>query len=254
LFFRTLQTFFPQRFPSDEYEILVIDDGGTDPELVPMLKTVRAHGLPVRYFRVDVRNVSGLSQPIFQYKGMNDPGPAMNVGIRHARFDRVVISSPEVAHAVKTNLDRLSAWPLEESDALIADVFDPNFIYDVQLRGMIGGGPGRRPLHFLGMYYRQRLIDMGGFEEEFLCGWGFQDSEFVHRFQKKWGGTFQFTGPAVRAFHQPHDRLELETQAGVPAGEALFTKLVLDPAYRVANVGRIWGSDEIVVDTRWTED
>src|SRR6188472_202112 len=98
LFKATLSTFLEQTLPTDEYEILVIDDNGTCPRLIPLLTTFREHGLPIRYYRVDITKLSD-KYKIFQHAGLlNDPGPAMNVGIRKAQYDRVVLSSPEVFH------------------------------------------------------------------------------------------------------------------------------------------------------------
>jgi hypothetical protein len=247
LFKPTLQTLTSQTLPADEFEVIIIDDGGTDPELLPLLRTYRAHGLQIRYVKIDIHRLEAFRGRVYQHGIFNDSSPALNLGMKMARGERVVLSSPEVMYEVRTNLDRMESWPLAENHALICDVFDPAMAGDPQTRGMIGGGPGRRPLHFLGVYNRDFMLRIGGFEEEFLTGWGYQDTEFAHRFRAN-GGEFMFSGRAIRGFHQPHPRVETADQRGVGIAKALYERLIADPEYRVANVGRDWGSESMIVE------
>jgi hypothetical protein len=252
LFKATLQSLTQQTLPTDEFEIIVVDDGGTCPDLKPLLTSFRLHGLPIRYARIDIHRLPFTN--IYQHNGLfNDPGPAWNLGIKLARGERVVLSSPECMHALRTNLDRMEVWPLDDDEGLICDVFDPSLANDPTLWGMIGGGPNQRALHFLGVYHTEMLIRLGGFEEEFVAGWGCQDSEFLYRFAAKWGYRYQFSGPAIQAVHQPHPRVENVDQTGVKIADALCARLIADPDYRVANVGREWGSRNLIVEEEWLD-
>jgi hypothetical protein len=248
LFATTLQTLTVQTLPPDEFEVLVVDDGGTDPDLLLLLSTAVSHGLRIRYFRIDIHKVPF---PLYQFEGrFNDPGPALNVALRRAEGDRVVISHPEIYHCYRSNLDQMASWPLGPKDALICDVYDPSMADDPILKGMIGGGPGQRPLHFLGVYPKEFFCAIGGYEEEFVKGWGYQDTELVSRWQKS-GGRFLFSGDRILGIHQPHPRVEHITQDGLPPAKALYEKLSQDPTFLVANVGREWGSDALILEDRW---
>jgi glycosyltransferase involved in cell wall biosynthesis len=236
-----------QTLPRDEYEIIVVDDGSTD-NLVELLTTAReAHGLPIRYCRIAL---DSLLWPIYRYEGANNPAPALNVGIRAARGERIVLTSPEVEPKHIATLDRIDGWPLEPHQALVADVWDPGMQHHPQLRGWISGGPNHRVLHFFGTFSREFAVKMGAFEERFTVGWGFEDTEFCSRFIKN-GGEYLFSGQAVSAWHHEHPRVEDKTIDGVAAARELCDRLTDDPGFLVANPDHEWGNDALVVETRW---
>jgi len=258
LFKITLETFARQRFPTAAYEILVIDDGSTD-NLLSLCRTFKeAHGLPIRYARIDVARVP---YSVFSWQGANNPAPAQNVGIRAARGERIVLSSPEVAHSQPNNLLRLAIWPLRPMQALVADVFDPNLARHPELQGWIGGGPRQRYLAFLAVFRREDLLRLGGIEERFVEGWGFDDTEFCHRWLHKQHGEYLFTHESVTAVHQPHERPwglgnqpPAEIITASQYADDLATQLQNDPAYLVANPGRDWGSASLIVESHWWDE
>lgn len=250
LFRRTLQALARQTLPRDDFEIVVVDDGSTEPDLLPLLRTAReAHGLPIRYFRIDVTR---LPWTVFQHAGANNPAAALNVGIRQARGTRVILTSPEVEPVHVATLDRIASWPLAAHESLVANVWDPSMVDHPHLQGWLSGGTTRRVLHFFGTFWRAQLVALGGFEERFTCGWGYEDTEFCHRFLRT-GGQYVFSGEAVMAWHHPHPRVEQVTDAGNLAAKELCDALTRDPTFRCANVKHDWGSPALIVDTRWTD-
>lgn len=247
LFKQTLSALAEQTLPRDEFEIIVIDDGSTD-NLVSLVTTAReAHGLPIRYAKIDVTR---LPWTIFQHEGANNPAPAWNVGLRAARGERVVLTSPEVTPMHPAVLDRIDVWPLEPDESLVADVYDPGMEHHPVLRGWLSGGPIQRVLHFFGTFHTETVIRLGGFDERFTMGWGFEDTEFVHRFLKN-RGKYIFSGPSVSALHQPHPRVENVTDKGTLAAKELCERLAADPDFLVANPDHEWGSDALIIERKW---
>lgn len=266
LFARTLDTFVCQVDPPP-YEILVLDDGSTD----DLFSLVRYYGaeaparfrLPLRYFRLDVTH---FTLPYWQTDdGGNGAGLAWNVGIRQARGERVVLSSPEIVLRSAENLRAMAEHVRAEREyvpqhhsiagvlrtgerrcaptaAIIADVYDRTW-RDTFAGGWIGGGEAQRPFHFLAAYDRERLTSLGGFDERFMAGRAFDDDELVARWTAS-GGTFVFTGGAVVAEHLPHDRAP-EGPAD-QSNRALFEQV---KGQTVANQGHEWGSVAVIVET-----
>jgi len=252
LFKPTLEALAQQHYPRDEYEILVIDDGSTD-HLQKLCRTFRTiQELPLRYCKIDVWR---LPFEIFAWNGANNPAPAINVGIRGARFPRIVLSSPEIVYTQATNLLRMATWPLAEHEALIGNVWDESMRDHPELQGYISGGPRQRYLHFLGVFPTAQLRTIGGMEEAFIEAWGAEDAEFTERWLAA-GGTYLFAHQSVTATHQWHPRPywgETPGEEGVldavKRGDRLCDAIRADPARRLqANIGRPWGSTDLIVE------
>lgn len=232
LFRKTLDSFLDQDPISGYWEIVVVDDGSTD-NLLDMVKEYSALGLRLKYFKIDVDR---LPFKVWKYKGANNPAAALNVGIKHSVGDRVVLSSPEVMHVHPTNVARLYYANVGILDVIVCDVWEGNAKI---------GGDGRY-LHFLNSYSRDLLLGTRGFEERFMFGWAFEDSEFVQRI-KRMGANFIEVGNEIRGEHLPHDRVENVDRAGWLVNEQLYNTMNEHQVVE-ANPGRDWGSDNLIVD------
>lgn len=247
LFRPTIETILVQQDPEASFEIVVVDDGSTD-DLLKVVKTMGVHGLTVRYVRIDPSRVP-YPEPIYRLEttGAKNPALALNVGIRQARGARVVLSSPEILWQSDENLKTIAQWPLEKGQALIGDVWDQ------QLQMFISGGKAVRPLHFLAVYFREDLEAIGGFEERFMTGCGFEDTEFCDRWIRS-GRTFVGAGAKLRGFHQAHPRPEMSNNPEDPAVVAyrknagLYQECLKDDARRAANVEWAWGSSAAIIE------
>lgn len=251
IFARTLDTLAEQDLPPVAWELVVVDDGGTDPALVSLLdRTHAVHGWNIQYHRIDLRQHP---YPVFQTAvGANNPCVAWNVGIREAVGERIVLSSPEIAHRFPTNLTFCAEWDLDPVEALIGDVWDAEHADTPGLQGWISGGPMHRALAFLQVAYRERLLQVGGFEERFISGYAWDDVEFVTRWYRS-GGQFVFSGPVLQAEHLWHPRPVHEVQDAYQKNHQLYESLQTGLPFCTANVGHAWGSSALIVATqRWT--
>lgn len=241
LFRPTLESFLTQRdrvTRSEEYEILVVDDGSTDDLKLLVQLYAQEHKLPLRYVKLDLRQIGGW--PVYSLNGANNPSVAKNVGLREAKGDYVVFSSPEVMHTSEDNLLHLLEWDLPADVALIGTVREGDVI--------IAGGPECRRLDFLARYPKAGVLEMGGFEEMFLMGHGWEDQEFMERWERN-GGRYAFAGDKITAVHQEHEHPE--PGVGGWHNDLLYRGMRARQVKR-ANIGYAWGNEGHIAD-RWPE-
>lgn len=233
------------------FEILVIDDGSTD-QLQLMLGRPTLSTLPIRYVRIDVKR---LDLPVFQMpSGANNPSAAINVGLRKAKGDWIILTSPEVRWVRPTNLvhfkertDRARSAP-RLTDVFVADVWDD------QYHMYISGGANVRPLHFLCAYSRHLLVDvLGGFEEAYMGGWAFEDLDVLKRLYRA-GAEFHGVRD-ILGLHQQHPRPEFSPQPAEyiyahDRNRTLWSQHEADETRVEANVGRTFGSPDLIVEER----
>jgi hypothetical protein len=236
----TLGSIATQQLPRGlHYEVLIIDDCSRVP--YPAAGLGNWDHLPLRVIRIETVPSSTYCLP----DGGHNPSRAWNVGIREALGAWVGLSSPEVMHTLPTNLAWLeqAVWALARANqlqtAVIADVYDETW-RDTEFDGWIGGGVRERMLNFLAVYPKAALVEMGGFDEDFLAGFAFEDNEFADRWVRR-GGRYVFTHQQVTAEHLPHPRpAEGEVAEGVRINQALYA-VSQQSARLLANTGRIWG-------------
>ena len=241
LFRATLESHLVQEGRSEiPYEIVVVDDGSED-NLFGLVQEYYARFLPIRYIEI---NVDCLDYPIYKTStGANNPGPAINTGIRAAQGTWVVLSSPETILSDSADLMLLQEFTKQEhykSTSLLGDVWDDGF------QAFICGGPDHREFPFLAVYNRSFLIEIGGMEEAYVSGWGFEDTEFLNR-MKKYGSLTLFDR-RIKGTHQAHPRAEFsEARNAFVRSEAMYKQHESDPDRKVANLGHDWGSSNLIV-------
>lgn len=246
LFEETLYTFLEQEGATSlEYEILVVDDGGTEP-LLSMLKDFHAEGLPIKYVNLGPKppDVFTLSD------GASNPARALNVGFRLIRSDRLMLSNPEVMHARPTNLKTLVEYKLPPKSIVFFDVWDSSVQF------YISGGDRRRPLCFLSMHNLSDVVEIGGVDERFMKGWAFEDNDFSAR-SKLFGVQWLFDR-SVLGVHQWHDRpqdtlgLAKEFTEAWNHNKAMYMEQLKNVVLE-ANQGHNWGDTSVICE-RWPEE
>ena len=142
---RTLDSIIRQR-PDFNCEVIVVDDGSAGNETEQVCK-VRG----VTYLRIDRAG---------EYR---NPGPARNLGYKHAKGEVVIAQSDDVVHEQIDSLQRLSE--LKQGEMHFATVHDTRFSdTGIPMKRMqtYSGPFNRRPFFFLGSLYRKDLYAIGG--------------------------------------------------------------------------------------------
>lgn len=157
---RTLDSIIRQR-PDFNWEVIVVDDGSAGNETETVCKE-----RGVTYFRIDRAG---------EYR---NPGPARNLGYRHAKGEIVIAQSDDVVHEQPDSVRRLAE--VKHGEMHFATVQDTRFSdTGIPMKRMqVYVGPfNRRPFFFLGSIYRKDLYAIGGSCNEFnLAGY---DDDFM---------------------------------------------------------------------------
>lgn len=177
---RTLKSIMWQHFPL--HEIIVVEDGHDgDTEEV-------CQRFPVKY-------VCRRDRPDVQF---SNPSVPINMGLRRASGDIVVLQNAECEH-VGLTLQNLT-YRVRDGKAVFATVKALN--EDGSFRQWYCH-PEHRPVpwFFCGAMHRGRFLDIGGMDEDFT-GPGYEDNDFAERMKAAWI-TFEFSGDAT-VNHQWH--------------------------------------------------
>jgi len=108
-------------------------------------------------------------------KGFN-PSKAFNIGVRNAKYDRIIITSPEVMP--KTNV-------LEQFDSspgnLLCQVWDQDVagkVTSLVHKGYRDMNPG---MYFLAVFNKSDIEQINGWDEDFMEGYAYEDDDFGMR-------------------------------------------------------------------------
>lgn len=238
-----LKAYAEQTFPKDRFELIVIDQGN-DENIAEMFSS---YGLIIKHIKVDL-NLAG-------YNGGQNPSYAQNVGIKEAKGEYIILTSPEVC------FERLA---LEKIDSKMiptimiycsvgeTEYLDPKVLFDYEyLKGKRTGmwlcHSVRRRLpmaYFMAVVPKQSIFDIGGVDEDFMQAIGYEDDDFGRRIKTKVQPLYDDT---IIGAHLSHSRSYQQGSgsAKVQVGSNLFSAKERNPnGYPiVANTNRqCWGS------------
>lgn len=132
-----------------------------------------------------------------------NPSKALNLGVRKAKYDQIIISSPEV----KPITDVLSQLEGYIGRNVVCQVFDSKedgtdgiSLVNKQFRSE---NPG---MYFLAMFNRSDLEKINGWDEDFMKGYAYEDNDFGARWVRA-GLPFEIV-EEIKGFHQYHPRSE----------------------------------------------
>lgn len=137
---------------------------------------------------------------------------ALNIGVRHARTDRVIITSPEVI----PNSNVLAQ--LTPKVNTLCQVYDQDqdgtlgiSLVNTTFRG------GTPAMYFLACFNRKDILAINGWDEAFMDGYAYEDDDFGNRWVR--AGIPFVIRDDLTALHQYHPRAET-----IPGGWATNLK------------------------------
>ena len=166
-------------------EVLVVDDGGTDPSLEALCQAASGWlGQEVRYLYT-------------HNPGNTQCSHARNVGIHATDAENVLTVEPEMVFETDAVAQVLQDWREHEGEVISAGTI---------LVEESSGGPIHEQLQwnatYIALYKRQWLLDIGGWDEGFPDPWGWDDVDLATRLRVT--GHGMFIDPGIRATHLWH--------------------------------------------------
>lgn len=157
-----------------DFEVVVVDDGSPEP-----FQLNQSYPFNVRVVRMPMK-----LEP-------RNPCVPINIGVREARGDIIVLSNPETEHTamvLPAMLEQLQA--LGENGYVMAACWCPEHaawhchssVTTAQDQGI--PQPEGSGLHFCAMLSRSLWDRTGGFDEDYRAGAAYEDNDFVMRLHK----------------------------------------------------------------------
>lgn len=140
--------------------------------------------------------------PYVHEVGFN-PSKPNNIGIREAKYDQVIMSSPEVKPltAVLEQLQTLSG------QNVVCQVFDEDESGDARMSLVHHGFRSDTPAaYFLAMFQKADIEKINGWDEDFMAGYAYEDTDFGARWVR--AGLPFVVNEQIKAVHQYHPRSE----------------------------------------------
>jgi hypothetical protein len=144
----------------------------------------------------DVRLIS------YEHKPGYNPSKALNLGVREAKHDNIIITSPEVK-PVTPVLKQLSEKLGKNVICQVTDQDDKGNLSVLVSKTFRSDTPA---MYFLAMFNRADIEAINGWDEDFMKGYAYEDNDFGDRWVKA-GLPFE-TCDEITALHQYHPRTE----------------------------------------------
>lgn len=217
----TLESIVPQ-FPD---EIVIVDDGDDSETPLVVDRLMQSYG-HTRYIRL------GREQSV----SFRNPSYPMNVGIRAATGDIVILQNAECRHQDPQTIQKLTAF-VTPANAVFAHVValdqsgSPLMDYCSPVQP--------RPYFFCGAIRRDILLRLRGFDEDFY-GAGYDDDDLAARLA---GEGVQFVYTDVLVHHQWHSPAGIYSDAEQMRQlfEEKCAAMIRGELGTARNMGREWG-------------
>lgn len=139
--------------------------------------------------------------PYEHERGFN-PSKALNLGVKHAKYDNIIITSPEV----KPSTDVLAQLSESLDKNVVCQVFDQDADGNLSVLVCQGYRDESPYLYFLAMYRKADIEAINGWDEDFMLGYAYEDNDFGDRWVRA-GLPFEIRDD-IQAVHQYHPRSE----------------------------------------------
>ena len=127
---------------------------------------------------------------------------ALNIGVRAAKYDQVIVTSPEV----KPTSDVLRQLKELIGKNVVCQVFDQSIEGNLTSLVHLTYRSDDPSMYFLAMFNKSDIEKINGWDEEFLKGYAYEDNDFGARWNRA-GLPFE-VHDEIQATHQYHERGE----------------------------------------------
>lgn len=139
----------------------------------------------------------------YEHKIGFNPSMALNIGVRNATYNNIIITSPEVRPLTNV-LEQLSEYIGQN---ILCEVVDESEDGNVQTVLVSSGYRSEDPsMYFLAMFNKADIEHINGWDEDFMKGYAYEDNDFGARFMRA-GLKFKMIDD-IKAIHQYHPRSE----------------------------------------------
>lgn len=205
LFMKTLDSINLSKYAED-IEVIVVDDGSDEEHRLEDI--VENYKFPINLIRLEKKK-----------KWYINPCIPFNKAFKEAKADLVLIQNPECFHygdVVKTSIENTTDDNYLSFSCYALDDEDTNTLHEGKMFETINEASNEgykkgwynhskinpRPYHFAACITKKNLEDLGGFDEKYAKGIGFDDDEFLYRVCKK--GLTVHIGDSPFVIHQCH--------------------------------------------------
>ena len=225
------------------YEIIVLNDGIEDRTQVTCSKYVGR--LPIKYVFTGKRNKDGLKWRI--------PAFPINIGIKLAQGKSIILTCPEVYvinDCIQNMIDLMNEDPnrlvitegKDDRGAIFLEYVRSNYEEKILNNMFEKGVRNLQPLNveypfFMGIN-RQKLLDIGGYDEDFGKGYCWDDLDVVTRLKNTGCHYHKINSKIVHLYHPRLRYGTTDIQSGWKVNEKMFKERITTVE---RNVGREWG-------------
>jgi len=230
-------------------EIIVLNDGIID----------NTENICKKYSNLNIRYIFTGTRNLNEVEKFRSPSFALNIGIKQSKGDIIIISSPEIFH-LNNSIDKLIN-PFEndenilttpeylgfDNDGIVLNYLSKNLtlnlpeniVSSIEINTVVC--KYRSTLPFCMGIYKQNLIDIGGYDEDFT-GWAGDDDDLMGRLLLK-GLKYQYC--SAKVIHLYHPKAYNVEQKYNDVGYLHNLKLFQDrKGIIIRNQNRVWGKNE----------
>lgn len=131
-----------------------------------------------------------------------NPSKAFNMGVRTAKYDNIIITSPEI----KPTTNVLEQLEEHIGKNIICEVWEEDELGNLKLLVSSGFRSDSPAMYFLAMFRKEDIYKINGWDEDFMKGYAYEDNDFGERW-KRAGLPYEFNDD-IKALHQYHPRGE----------------------------------------------
>ena len=138
----------------------------------------------------------------YEHKEGFNCSKALNIGVRNAIYENIIITSPEV----KPLTNVLEQFTESISDNIICEVTDQDENGNLTVLVSPGYRSDTPAMYFLAMFQKSDIEKINGWDEEFMKGYAYEDNDFGSRWVR--AGLPFVVRSDIMGMHQYHPRSE----------------------------------------------